>query len=119
MYLFKSALFIICFLGLSVGTEAGNDLRPVQNNCTQTNVIIGNIGGPRDVVQTAIDIRVHQPTASDLIITIIKSNGEVLMTVSTDNLETIISTQDWESGNYTVETVDLVGDCQCFSISKQ
>lgn len=123
MYLFKIALFITCFFSVSIGIEAGDYLKSTANSYNHTTAstihLVAKIGGPRDVVQTAIDIRVHQPTATDLTITVIKSNGEVLTTVLTDDLETIISTQDWESGNYTIETVDLAGDYQVFTVSKQ
>lgn len=74
-------------------------------------------GGPRDVVQTLVDITVLQPTMTPLTITLKKSNGEVVSVTSTTALSTVISLSGLDSGNYTVHTEDDFNDVQVFFIS--
>lgn len=123
MYLLKITFVIICsFLSNNgMGANYYLNLNSENENHSIDQLIILNTedGGPRDVVQTAIDITIHQPTASDLLITILDSNGEVFMVVLTDDLQTVISTENWETGNYTIETIDLGADSQSFSINKE
>lgn len=73
-------------------------------------------GGPRDVVQTKVDMTITQPTASSLNITIVDANGVVVIEQTALTEETTISTLDLEDGNYIVETIDNYGDYQEFSI---
>lgn len=122
MHLLKITCVIICSFLSNNGMRADyylNSNSKNENHSVDQIINLDTDGGPRDVVQTAIDITIHQPTASDLLITILDSNGEVLMVVITDDLQTVISTENWEAGSYTIETTDLEADYQSFSIDKQ
>lgn len=74
-------------------------------------------GGPRDVVQNMADVVVLQPEADVLHVTIVKEGGDVLYTTSSNDLETTISTENWESGEYTIETVDDSNNYQEFLVT--
>ncbi|BDS09766.1 hypothetical protein [Aureispira anguillae] len=74
-------------------------------------------GGPRDVVQTMTDVTVLQTETNHLHVTVIKTGGEVMYELTSENLETTISTNGWESGDYIVETVDDLDIYQEFSIT--
>lgn len=73
-------------------------------------------GGPRDVVQTKVDVTVYQPTATNLHISIINAEGTTQIEQTTRSQETTISTLGLEVGTYVLETVDDYGDYQEFVI---
>jgi len=84
-----------------------------------TELKIGEVvieGGPRDVVQTKVDVTIIQPTASNLNITIVDANGVTVIVETTRTEETTISTIDLEDGDYIIETIDDDGDYQEFAI---
>lgn len=74
-------------------------------------------GGPRDVVQTMTDVTVLQAETNHLHVTVVKTGGEVMYELTSENLETTICTNGWESGDYIVETVDDLDIYQEFSIT--
>lgn len=74
-------------------------------------------GGPRTVIQAMTDIVVHQPTATNLYITIVDSNGNVVIKTATQEKKTVISAAGLSKGTYIVETVDDHGDYQEFPIT--
>lgn len=69
-------------------------------------------GGPRNVIQENAVIEVIQPTAEHLSITVIDEDGIVVCRETTENATAIISTAGWESGDYTVQTIDDNADYQ-------
>mgnify|MGYP000090938074 CR=1 FL=1 len=73
-------------------------------------------GGPRDVVQTMIDVIVLQPETNYLKINIVNSEGEVVIEQETEDVRTILSTTGLEAGTYRVETEDEGADFQEFVI---
>ncbi|BDS09767.1 hypothetical protein [Aureispira anguillae] len=74
-------------------------------------------GGPRDVVQTMTDVTVSQQQTDNLYITIIKVGGGIQCKVTTDRLHTIISTEEWDAGDYRIETIDDFNVYQEFYIT--
>lgn len=79
---------------------------------------IGNTqGGPRTVIQAMTEVLVNQPTTTNLYITIIDSEGTVVIDEATQSLETSISIVGLKKGVYTVKTVDDYEDVQEFTIS--
>jgi len=73
-------------------------------------------GGPRDVVQTMIDVIVLQPETNYLKINIVNSEGEVVIEQETEEIRTTLSTTGLEAGTYRVETEDEGADFQEFVI---
>ena len=69
-------------------------------------------GGPRNVIQERSVIEVVQPAAEHLSITVIDEDGVVVITTSTETTVATISTAGWESGEYTIQTIDENADYQ-------
>lgn len=85
---------------------------------TSSLVAKGNIqGGPRTVIQAMTEVVVYQPTATNLYITIVDSEGTVVIDQTTQSLETRISTVGLKKDTYTIKTVDDYGNVQIFTIS--
>ena len=73
-------------------------------------------GGPRTVIQAKIAIIVEQPTPTNLNIEIVDSAGNTVIELETEELSTVISTEELDEGNYTVKTIDDDADYQVFDI---
>lgn len=73
-------------------------------------------GGPRDVVQTMVDVVVIQSTNNYLKISIVNSEGQVLIEQETEETKTVLSIGGLKAGTYRVETVDREEDYQEFVI---
>lgn len=69
-------------------------------------------GGPRNVIQERSAIEVIQPTAEHLSITVVDEDGVVVASSTTESAVSTISTIGWESGEYTVQTIDDNADYQ-------
>ncbi|MGH1335969.1 MAG: hypothetical protein ACRBFS_07555 [Aureispira sp.] len=69
-------------------------------------------GGPRNVIQERSAIEVIQPTAEHLSITVVDEDGVVVARATTESAVATISTAGWESGEYTVQTIDDDADYQ-------
>lgn len=69
-------------------------------------------GGPRNIIQLNTAIEITQPTAKHLSITVVDEDGLVVKTSSTEDASTTIPTDGWESGEYTVQTIDDNADYQ-------
>lgn len=106
------ALIFILFSTLSA--IAANSYEEATQTVVKKEIIKG---GPRDVVQTLVDVTVFQPTMTSLTITLKKSNGEVVSVTNTTALLTVISIQGLDAGDYTIHTEDDFNDVQTFSIS--
>ena len=74
-------------------------------------------GGTRGLIQLRTSITVTQETDEFLEITAVDDTGVEVHQSTTTALKTVISTEDWDSGNYTIITVDAYGDRQDFFIT--
>lgn len=70
------------------------------------------LGGPRQIIQQHSAIEITQTTAKYLSITVVDEDGIVIETSTTEDATTTISTTNWESGEYTVQTIDDNADYQ-------
>lgn len=69
-------------------------------------------GGPRNIIQGVAEIVVDQPVAEHLDITILDTDGNVILTSSTRDVRTSISTRGWKEGDYIVQTINDDADYQ-------
>lgn len=73
-------------------------------------------GGPRDIIHARTDVTVVQATQDDLLIIIRDDNNQIVYETTSDALQTVISTETLQSGDYTVETVDDAGVTENFPL---
>jgi hypothetical protein len=73
-------------------------------------------GGTRGLIQLRTSITVTQPENDYLEITAVDQAGIEVHHSTTTALKTQISTESWDSGSYTIITVDAYGDYQNFYI---
>jgi hypothetical protein len=69
-------------------------------------------GGTRGLIQLRSDVEITQPTPEYLEITVVDEDGVVVTTITTYDAKTTFSTDGWDSGEYTVQTIDDDADYQ-------
>lgn len=109
-------IFMIVLFSASTLSATNSNNDPI----TKETVLIGEekvTGGPRDVVQTMTDVTVSQQQIDNLYITVIKVGGGIQCKATTDSLHTIISTEEWDPGDYRIETIDDFNVYQEFYIT--
>ncbi|WMX13467.1 T9SS type A sorting domain-containing protein [Aureispira sp. CCB-E] len=74
-------------------------------------------GGPRTVIQAMTEVVVLQPTANNLYITILNSDGQLMAKATTSAQEVTFSTEEWNAGTYKIETTDDSQEYQEFYIN--
>lgn len=101
----------------TLGASANDSTLRIEPQSTETAIALGVDGGPRTVIQFMTSVTVFQPEAVNLNVTVIDSNGAVRCNLTTDEVQTVISTEGWAAGDYTVQTVDDENVYQEFDIT--
>jgi hypothetical protein len=112
---FISTVIIVLF---SLNTKEIASLSFPCHNTIFKNVVDEKIqGGPRTVIQGMTTVTVGQSTPTNLYITIVDSEGTIVIEQVTQALQTTISTVGLKGGTYIVKTVDDDDDVQVFTIT--
>lgn len=114
--LFTALLLSFTFLVFSTTAQA-HDVEPTKNSISAQEVPAEAKGGPRNVIQQRSSITVTQPTNDYLEIVVVNQTGNTVYETTTTAHETVISTESWNQGNYTVITTDAYGDRQDFYVT--
>lgn len=110
MNLYKSIIiitiaFITIFCSIFEANANGLIIKTELNSTVQSTIEKVD-GGPRTVIQFMTSVTIIQPVGTDLYLTVVKPNGEILLEHTSKELQTEISTKGWAAGEYTIETTD-------------
>lgn len=114
--LFATLLLSFTFLVFSTTTQA-RDVEPINPTISGQEVPVEAKGGPRSIIQQRGSITVVQPTGDYLEILVVDQTGNTVHESNTTAYETVISTESWSRGTYTVSTTDAYGDRQDFYLT--